>query len=82
MPRTTINSSHVIDNNESQEDFSTQEGSSSEQEQDQEDFLQQSQAQLIPNMFMPYIEGPKMDWTVNDSLYHRFLKWSLKCKNI
>ena len=33
-------------------------------------------------MFMPYIEGPKMDWTVNDSLYHRFLKWHLKCENI
>ena len=31
---------------------------------------------------MPYIEGPKMDWTVNDSLYHRFLKWKLKCENI
>ena len=32
--------------------------------------------------FMPYIEGPKMDWMVNDGLYHRFLKWHLKCKNI
>ena len=33
-------------------------------------------------MYMPYIEGPHMDWTVNDHLYHRFLKWHLKCKNI
>ena len=33
-------------------------------------------------MFMPYIEGPKMDWTVNGSLYYHFLKWKLKCKNI
>ena len=31
---------------------------------------------------MPYIEGPKMDWTVNDGLYHRFLKWKCKCENI
>ena len=23
-----------------------------------------------------------MAWTVNDSLYHRFLKWKLKCENI
>ena len=23
-----------------------------------------------------------MDWTVNDSLYHRFLRWKLKCVNI
>ena len=45
-------------------------------------FLQQSQAQLIPNMFMPYIEGPKIDWTVYDGLYNRFLKWHLKCENI
>ena len=33
-------------------------------------------------MFMSYIEGPKMDCTVNDGLYHRFLKWHLKCENI
>ena len=23
-----------------------------------------------------------MDWTVNDNLYNRFLKWKLKCENI
>ena len=23
-----------------------------------------------------------MDWTVNDILYHRFLKWKIKCENI
>ena len=33
-------------------------------------------------IYMPYIEGPKMDWTVNDSLYHRFLNWKIKCENI
>ena len=33
-------------------------------------------------MFMPCIKGPNMDWTVNDSLYHRFLKWKLKCENV
>ena len=32
-------------------------------------------------MHMPYIEGPVMDWTVNDGLYNRFLKCKLKCKN-
>ena len=36
----------------------------------------------VAGMYMPYIEGPCMDWTVNDNLYHRFLKWHLKCKNI
>ena len=40
--------------------------------------------QLLPaaGMYMPYIEGLHMDWTVNDHIYHRFLKWHLKCKNI
>ena len=37
---------------------------------------------LVTGMYMPYIEGPQMDWTVNDNLYHRFLKWHLKCENI
>ena len=41
-----------------------------------------SQAQFVQPMFIPYIEGPKMDWTVNDGLCHRFLKWKLKCENI
>ena len=34
----------------------------------------------VPAMYMPYIEGPKMNWTVDDGLYHRFLKWRLKCE--
>ena len=37
---------------------------------------------LAAGIYMPYIEGPHMDWTVNGHLYHRFLKWHLKCKNI
>ena len=38
--------------------------------------------QPVPSMFIPYIEGPKMDWIVNDGLYHIFLKWHWKCENI
>ena len=33
-------------------------------------------------MFMHYIEGPKINWTANYHLYHRFLKWCLTCENI
>ena len=57
---------------------------SSDQESDPEVTLNpcRSQLQVIPSMFMPYIEGPKMDWTVNDGLYHKFLKCCLKCENI
>ena len=40
------------------------------------------QPQPGPNMYMPYIEGPHMDWMMNDGLYHQFLKWHLKCENI
>ena len=40
------------------------------------------QPPIVTGMYMPYIEGPQMDWTVNDNLYHRFLKWHLKCQNI
>ena len=32
--------------------------------------------------FVPYIEGPTMDWMVNDGLYHLFRTWKLKCENI
>ena len=66
---------------------------SSEHEEDPEvsfplcQLLQQSpnqvgQPQLAAGKYMPYIEGLHMDWTVNDILYHRFLKWHLKCENI
>ena len=40
------------------------------------------QPTVATGMYMPYIEGPCMDWTANDNLYHRFLKWCLKCENI
>ena len=42
----------------------------------------EGQPQPAAGIYMPYIEGPHMDWTVNDNLYHRFLKWHLKCENI
>ena len=72
------------------EETSEQEETSSDQDQDDEVVIQTPQfiqpsarhMQAVQPMYMPYIEGPKMDWTVNDSLYHRFLKWKIKCKNI
>ena len=57
--------------------------SSSDQEHDSEvSFPIHRQLQPVPSMFMPCVEGPKMDWPVNDGPYHRFLKWHLKCENI
>ena len=62
---------------------SQNEQSSSEQEPDLEiTFHYPRQPQPVPSMLMPYIEGPKMDWAVNDGLYHRFLQWHRKCENI
>ena len=62
---------------------SQDEQSSSEQELDPDiTFHHPRQPQPVPSMLMPYIKGPKMDWTVKDGLYHTFLKWHLKCKNI
>ena len=84
MPRTTKPAKASTSTVEKIQDESSahEESSSSGKEQDPEVFIKPSQAQLLPNMFMPYIKGPKMDWTVNDGLYHRFLKWYLKCENI
>ena len=83
MPKSNKTSSQKMENNPSQDEASTHEESSSEQENDQEvTFNQAHVQQVIPSMFKPYIEGPEMNWTVNDGLYHRFLKWKLKCENI
>ena len=61
-------------------------GLQEESEPEQEVFTNPSNPQVhqpvYPSMYMSYIEGPKMNWMVNDALYHRFLKWKLKCKNI
>ena len=73
--------------NELQENSNPLQGSSSE---DDEVVIQSPQFQPSPSqtqpvlqsMIMPYIEGPRMDWTVWTAVYHRFLKWKIKCKNI
>ena len=83
MPKSNKTSSHKMENNPSQDEPSAYEESSSEQENDKEVTFNQAHAQqVIASMFMPYIEGPKMEWTVNDGLYYKCLKWRLKCENI
>ena len=67
MPRATKNSACVTNTSVYQENTSvSQESSSSEQELEvQSPSFQPSagQAQFVPLICMPYIEGPKMDWT-------------------
>ena len=88
MPRAAKNSACVVDTSVNQEtSMMSQDSSSSDQEMEVQSpqYIQPSTSQpqsFVQPMFMPYIEGQKMDWTVNDSLYHRFLKWKLKYKNI
>ena len=33
-------------------------------------------------MMVPYVEGPKMDWTIDDALHSTFIRWKIKCENI
>ena len=80
------NMQKAVSENELQEDYNRSHESSSD---DSEVFFnpQPSTSHKMKempnmNMYMPYIEGPVMDWTVNDGLYNRFLKWKLKCENI
>ena len=85
MPRTNKNSTHG-NNNLSQDETevpSSQEDTSSSEKMDPEASFDLYRAQqIMPNMFMPYTEGTRMDWMVNDNLFHRYLKWHLKCENI
>ena len=78
MPKSNKTNSHKMDSVPNQDEANIQEDSCSEQEIDPDAIVNQPQA--FSSMFMPYIEGTKMDWTMNDGLYSRFLKWNLKCK--
>ena len=66
----------------SQDESSTHEESEPEQEVYINHTHPNASQPVYTNMCMPYIKGPKMDWMVNDALYHRFLKWKLKYENI
>ena len=87
MPKAIKSSAQVEAQTSSQQEAnetSQKELTSSDQETNQEVTFNppRQQPQVVPSMFMPYIEGPKIDWMVNDGLYHRLLKWHLKCENI
>ena len=53
---------------------SHEESTGSAQESENEVSFHPSRSQapnlVMQNMFMSYIEGPRMDWRSNDSLYH------------
>ena len=73
MPKASKSSAWVEAQASSQQEAnetSQEELTSSDQETDQKVTFNPSrqQPQVVPSMFMPYIEGPKMDWMVNDGL--------------
>ena len=80
MPKITNSSAHgnnhlsqVDENVDEMVPHGQEELWSSDQEPDPEvSFHQFRPPKPIPSMFMPYIEGLKIDWMVNDRLYHRF----------
>ena len=53
-----------------------------EQETDSEQEVVVRPQQVPTSIYVPYIEGPRMSWTVDDSLHNRFIKWKIKCENI
>ena len=54
---------------EGHESIDTTEASGSDQDQDPDvSFCPTIPLNSVPTMLMPYIEGPKMDWTVDDGL--------------
>ena len=48
----------------------------------EQEVIIKSPLQIPTSMYVPYIEGPKMNLTGDDGLYNRFVKWKLKCENI
>ena len=64
------------------EEFSEQGETNFEQESDVDQEVIIIPPQAATSAFIPYIEGPTMDWTVNDSLYNRSIRWQIKCENI
>ena len=85
MPKATQKSSgeQSPPPSEDHESVHTTEASGSDQDQDPDvSFCPVVPPTSVPTIFMPYIEGPKMNWMVDDGLYHRFLKWCMKCKTI
>ena len=79
--------------NESKEDLDVTHESSSDQEvvfnpkpsTSKKMYHSRSRSIQMPTqqqVYMPYIEGPKMNWSVDDGLYNRFIKWKIRCENI
>ena len=84
MTHTTKTSKKAMDNPAStEEETNTEEGAAATPPGNT---IPHNQAPHSPfpysGMMLPYIGGPKMDWTVDDALHSRFIRWRIKCENI
>ena len=70
MPKATRKSVRVTSENKLQEDSYIAHKSSSEDEEELQFQPSTSQIQVAQQAYMPYIEGPKMNWNVDDGLYN------------
>ena len=62
--------------------FPPEEETSFEEESESKQEVSIRQHQAPTSAYVPYIEGPKMNWAVDGSLYNRFIKWKIKCENL
>ena len=84
MPKAIKQSKHV--ENTSENDYHTDSNLSNESSSDEQEVFFNPQpstsnkSKEVPSMIMqmPYIEGPSMDWTVNNKLYNRFSEMEAK----
>ena len=79
MPKANKNAQHEQHTSET---FLAEEETSFEQESDVDQEVIIRPPQAPTHMYVPYIEGPKIKWTVDDSLYNRFIKWNITCEII
>ena len=79
MPKANTNAQHEQHRSET---VLPEEETCFEQESDVDQEVIIGSLQAPTSMYVPYIEGPMMNWTVDDSLYNRFIMWKIKCENI
>ena len=84
MTRTTNTSKKAMENPASTEEETYTEEGATVTHPDIEIPYNQAPHSPLPysGMMVPYVEGPKMDWTVDDALHSRFIRCKIKCENI
>ena len=75
MPKVNRNTQHELHKSDT---VLPEEETSFEQESESQPEVSIRQHQAPTSVYVPYIEGPKLNWTVDDNLYNWFIKWKIK----